>query len=203
MFATCCRCSLSVGSSPQVPLPGLHNVRNALAAVGVGLALGVEAETVAGSLAGFKGVHRQFERLGAFHGADVVDDYAHHPTEVAATLAAARQVYPRRAIHVVFQPHLYSRTREQASDFGRALLAADRVIVTDVYASREQPIDGVSGELVVQAARAAGHGRVEFCTDWRAARGLVDGLTEGDVLLTLGAGDVYRLAQELVAGESK
>jgi UDP-N-acetylmuramate--alanine ligase len=181
-----------------IPLPGLHNVRNALAAVAVGLALGVPVETIAGALAGFRGVHRRFERLGSFRGAEVVDDYAHHPTEVAATLAAARQVYPRRTLHAVFQPHLYSRTRDLAGEFGRALLAADRVIVTDVYASRERPIEGVSGELIARAARAAGHARVDTCAGWRDALELLSGVGEGDVVLTLGAGDVYRLAQELV-----
>jgi UDP-N-acetylmuramate--alanine ligase len=181
-----------------IPLPGLHNVRNALAAVAVGLALAVPVETVAGALAGFKGVHRRFERLGSFHGAEVVDDYAHHPTEVAATLAAARQVYPRRTLHAVFQPHLYSRTRDLAADFGRALLGADHVVVTDVYASRERPIEGVSGELIARAARAAGHARVDSCASWRDAHALLAEVGEGDVVLTLGAGDVYRLGQELV-----
>jgi len=186
----------------SIPLPGLHNVRNALAAVAVGLALGVDAATIGAALSGFKGVHRRFERLGTFRGAEVVDDYAHHPTEVAATLAAARQVYPRKTIHAVFQPHLYSRTRDLAAEFGRALLAADRVIVTDVYASREKPIAGVSGELVAQAARAAGHARVDSCATWGDARALLEGLDGGDVVLTLGAGDVYRLGEQLIAEEA-
>jgi UDP-N-acetylmuramate--alanine ligase len=184
-----------------IPLPGLHNVRNALAAIGIGLALGVEVPTLARALESFGGVHRRFERLGTFQGAEVVDDYAHHPTEVAATLAAARQVYPRRTLVAVFQPHLYSRTRDLAAEFGRALLGADRVLVTDVYPSREAPIPGVSGELVVAAARAAGHGRVESCEDWRAAKARLADVGEGDVVLTLGAGDVYRLGHELVAEE--
>jgi UDP-N-acetylmuramate--alanine ligase len=182
-----------------IPLPGLHNVRNALAAIAVGLAVAVPIETIAKALAGFGGVHRRFERLGVYRGADVVDDYAHHPTEVAATLAAARQVYPRRTIHAVFQPHLYSRTRDLAAEFGRALLGADRVVVTDIYASRERPIEGVTAELVAQAARAAGHGRVETCGGWAEARALLDGVGPHDVVLTLGAGDVYRLAHELTA----
>jgi len=185
-----------------IPLPGLHNVRNALAAIAVGLALGVSPETVGKALGSFAGVHRRFERLGTFRGADVVDDYAHHPTEVAATLAAARQVYPRRTIHAVFQPHLYSRTRDLAPEFGRALLGCDRLIVTDVYPSREQPIEGVTGELVVQAARAAGHGRVDSCSTWREARTLLEDLGPEDVVLTLGAGDVYRLGQELIEEEA-
>ncbi len=185
-----------------IPLPGLHNVRNALAAIAVGLALDVPITAIARALAGFAGVHRRFERLGTWHGAEVVDDYAHHPTEVAATLAAARQVYPRRVLHAVFQPHLYSRTRDLAGEFGRVLLAADHVIVTDVYPSREQPIPGVSGELVAQAARAAGHGRVDYRADWRQVPELVADLSAGDVLLTLGAGDIYRLGQQLVAEEA-
>jgi UDP-N-acetylmuramate--alanine ligase len=185
--------------SVTVPLAGLHNVRNSLAAIGVGLALGIPMATIARALGGFAGVHRRFERLGLFQGAEVVDDYAHHPTEVAATLAAARQVYPRRALHAVFQPHLFSRTRDLATEFGRALLAADRVVVTDVYPSREKPIPGVTGELVARAARAAGHARVDYCADWREVRGLLGNVSEGDVVLTLGAGDIYRLAQQLVA----
>jgi UDP-N-acetylmuramate--alanine ligase len=180
----------------------LHNVRNALAAIAVGLAVAVPITTIARALAAFGGVHRRFERLGVYRGADVVDDYAHHPTEVAATLAAARQVYPRRAIHAVFQPHLYSRTRDLAAEFGRALLGADRVIVTGIYASRERPIDGVSAELVAQAARAAGHGRVETCAGWSDAKPLLDGVGPRDVVLTLGAGDVYRLAHELAGQEA-
>jgi UDP-N-acetylmuramate--alanine ligase len=183
----------------EIPLPGLHNVRNSLAAIAVGLALGVPVAVIARALARFSGVHRRFERLGCWHGAEIVDDYAHHPTEVAATLAAARQVYPRRRIHAVFQPHLYSRTRDHAADFGRALLAADRVVVTDVYASRERPIAGVSGELVAQAVRSAGHALVDYCPDWRDAPERLAEVSEGDVVLTLGAGDIYRLAELLAA----
>jgi len=158
---------------------------------------------VARALAGFGGVHRRFERLGRFRGAEVVDDYAHHPTEVAATLAAARQVFPRRVLHAVFQPHLYSRTRDLAEDFGRALSAADHVVVTDVYPSRERPIAGVTGELVARAAQAVGHGRVDYCTDWRAVPELLAGIDDGDVVLTLGAGDIYRLAEQLVKEEAQ
>jgi UDP-N-acetylmuramate--alanine ligase len=183
----------------EIPLPGLHNVRNALAAIAVGLALGVPVAVIARALARFSGVHRRFERLGCWRGAEIVDDYAHHPTEVAATLAAARQVYPRRRIHAVFQPHLYSRTRDHAADFGRALLAADRVVVTDVYASRERPLAGVTGELVAQAVRSAGHARVDYCSDWRDAPARLAEVSEGDVVLTLGAGDIYRLAELLAA----
>ena len=185
----------------SIPLPGIHNVRNALGAVGVALALGIPLPVVARALASFGGVHRRFERLGTYRGAAVVDDYAHHPTEVAATLAAARQVFPRRSLHAVFQPHLYSRTRDLAEDFGRALAAADHVIVTDVYPSREKPIAGVTGELVARATQAVGHPRVDFCADWREVRERLGEIGADDVILTMGAGDVYRLAESLAAGE--
>ena len=183
-----------------LPLPGRHNVQNALAAIGVALAVGLDFAAIAKGLAAFKGVHRRFERLGSFRGAAVVDDYAHHPAEVAATLAAAREAFPAARIHAVFQPHLYSRTQQLAADFGRALLGADVAWVTDVYGSREEPLPGVTGELVVEAARDSGHRNVRFCRDWRdLPPALGDAVGEGDLLLTMGAGDVYKLGQALAA----
>jgi UDP-N-acetylmuramate--alanine ligase len=184
----------------QLPMPGRHNVLNALAALGVGLSLRIPFADMARALAGFAGVHRRFEQLGTWHGAAVVDDYAHHPTEVAATLAAARQTFPQGRVLAVFQPHLFSRTLDQAEGFGSALLAADLAVVNDVYPSRESPIPGVTGELVTDAARRAGHQDVRYCPRWEDARALLDAEARaGDVVLTLGAGDVNRLAQSLVA----
>ncbi|MDX1643820.1 MAG: UDP-N-acetylmuramate--L-alanine ligase, partial [Thermoanaerobaculia bacterium] len=184
----------------EIPLPGLHNVRNALAAVAVGLVMGLEFSDIAQTLRGFSGVHRRFEVLGRFQGATVVDDYAHHPTEVTATLEAAREAYPGATLHVVFQPHLYSRTRDQAEEFGRSLLGADRVLVTDIYPSREAPIPGVSSDLIVEVARRSGHRRVESIPGRdEAAAVLAAEVAPGDVVLTLGAGDIYRLGEELVA----
>jgi UDP-N-acetylmuramate--alanine ligase len=183
----------------ELPIPGRHNVRNALAAVGVGLALRIDFDTICRALAGFTGVHRRFEHLGAWHGAAVVDDYAHHPTEVEATLQAARQTFPGGRVFAVFQPHLFSRTQDQAEGFGRALLGADMAVVTDVYPSREQPIPGVTGELVVEAARRFGHRNVHYCPSWQDAPELLRGeVAAGDVVFTLGAGDVNRLAETLV-----
>jgi UDP-N-acetylmuramate--alanine ligase len=188
----------------QLPMPGTHNVQNALGAIAVGLGLGLPFASLARSFADFGGVHRRFERLGRWRGATVIDDYAHHPTEVKATLQAARQVFGEGRVHVVFQPHLYSRTRDQAEEFGRSLLQADHAIVTDVYGSREEPIPGITGELVVAAARASGHRHVQFCADWRQAEALLQGeVREGDAILTLGAGDVYRLARALAAVEGE
>ena len=182
-----------------ISLPGVHNVRNTLGAIGVALALGVSMGVVARALGEFGGVHRRFEPMGSHRGAAIVDDYAHHPTEVAATLAAARQVFPRRSLHAIFQPHLYSRTRDLAAEFGKALAAADHVLVTDVYPSREKPIAGVTGELVARATQAVGHSRVDYCVDWQSIREQLGELGAGDVVLTMGAGDIYRFAAELAA----
>jgi UDP-N-acetylmuramate--alanine ligase len=171
--------------------------------VGVGLSLGVGFDTIARGIAGFQGVHRRFERIGTFRGAAVVDDYAHHPTEVAATLQAARQTFPGGRVLAVFQPHLFSRTQDQAESFGSALLGADLAIVTDIYPSREKPIPGVTGEMVVEAALRSGHRDVHYCPAWKDAAALFrDQVKDGDVILTLGAGDVNRLGQTLVAEEA-
>jgi UDP-N-acetylmuramate--alanine ligase len=182
-----------------VPMPGQHNVLNALAAVAVGRALDLELGSIGAALEKFGGVHRRFERLGTHQGAAVVDDYAHHPTEVVATLNAVRQVYPGR-VCALFQPHLYSRTRDQAADFGRALLLADIALVADIYGSREEPIEGVTSQLVVEAARDSGHRNVHGCPDVEAATAQLraEGFGDGDVILTMGAGDIYRWGQKLV-----
>jgi UDP-N-acetylmuramate--alanine ligase len=184
----------------ELPMPGRHNVQNALAAIGVGLVLRLEFAAIASALATFKGVHRRFETIGTWRGATVVDDYAHHPTEVTATLEAARQSFPRGKVHAVFQPHLYSRTQDQAEAFGRALLGADRAVVTDIYASREQPIPGLTGERVVEEALKSGHRNVVYCPSWHEAPAvLATEVSAGDLVITLGAGDVYKLGRELVA----
>lgn len=184
----------------ELPMPGEHNVQNALAAVATGIALDMDFESIADALAVFRGVHRRFERLGTYRGAAVVDDYAHHPTEVAATLRAARQVFGGR-IYAVFQPHLYSRTRDLCAEFGRALMSADTAIVTDIYGSRESPMQGVTAELVVDAARASGHRAVVHCGEWSQSPSLLGDVGPDDVVITLGAGDIYRLAEQLVSSE--
>lgn len=184
----------------QLKVPGVHNLRNAVAALGVVAALGGEEvlDPAATALAEFTGVGRRFERLGEFGGVAVVDDYAHHPSELEATLAAARQAFPARRLVAVFQPHLYSRTALHGDAMGRALATADVVIVADVYAAREAPLDGVSGRQVADAARRAGaEARFEPV---RAALGrtVYDVLRPGDVVLILGAGDITRIGPQLV-----
>jgi len=182
----------------DLPMVGTHNVRNALSAVAVGRALELDMARIAEALSRFGGVHRRFERLGTWCGAVVIDDYAHHPTEVRATLEAARQAFPRARLLAVFQPHLYSRTRDQAEGFGQALMLADSAVVTAIYPSRETPIAGVSGEDVVRAARDAGHRRVRYVEDMEAVPELLAGsVGAGDVVITLGAGDIVHLAQQL------
>ncbi len=189
----------SVGSlgTAQLKLAGRHNVANALAAVAVGRELSIPFETIARALAAFTGVVRRFELKGERGSVRVVDDYAHHPTEIAATLSAARQVYPDRRVVALFQPHLFSRTRDFAAEFGRALSAADVSVVMDVYPSRESPIPGVTGALVADAARSAGRASVIYVDDKKRVIGcLEETLRPGDLLLTLGAGDVVRFGEE-------
>jgi UDP-N-acetylmuramate--alanine ligase len=184
-------------------VPGRHNALNARAALAaIGLA-GLDVDGASSALASFPGMLRRQELKGERSGAAVYDDYAHHPTEVRATLAALRELRPERLI-AVFQPHLYSRTKALASDFGAALSAADEIGVLDVYAAREEPVGplkGVSGLAVARAAADHADGkRVMWLGDRKtAARVLAPRLREGDLLVTIGAGDIFMLADELVA----
>ena len=185
-------------------VPGRHNVANALAALGALSLTGFDAETCARALGDFAGVSRRFELKGERNGARIYDDYAHHPTEVSATLEAARELGPRRLI-AAFQPHLYSRTKALAPEFGAALAAADEVAVLDVYPAREEPVGplaGVSGLMVAEeAADRARGGRVWWLPTAEAAvQALGPRLEDGDLLITIGAGDIYRLAEALVDG---
>ncbi|HEX7243124.1 MAG TPA: cyanophycin synthetase, partial [Longimicrobiaceae bacterium] len=182
----------------RLRIPGLHNVRNALAAVAVARELGAGWRDVAEGLADFSGVDRRFERVGEAGDVLFVDDYAHHPTELEATMHAARASYPDRRLVAVFQPHLYSRTRDFAAEFGRALALADRAYVTDVYAARELPIPGVTGEMVADAAAAAG-AEVVYHSDRESLPARVaEELAAGDLCVTLGAGNLDAAAREML-----
>ena len=183
----------------ELHVPGTHNVRNALAAIGCGIAVGVPLDKMAPGLANFHGVERRFQRLGEAHGVAVVDDYAHHPTEIRATLDAARAAFPGRRLIVAFQPHLFSRTRDFAGEFGQALARGDVVFLTEIYPAREQPLPGVTSDLIATAAAEAGRP-----VAWRGVRGdlaraLAAAVRPGDVVLTLGAGDITRTGPELLA----
>lgn len=177
----------------RLAVPGAHNVLNAAAAWTVGRVLGLAPEQAAAGLEPFRGTGRRFEDRGSVAGVRVVDDYAHHPTEVAALLAAARAVVGEGRVLVLFQPHLYSRTRAFADDFGAALARADLAVVTDVYAAREDPDPSVTGELLTDAMAA--HGRSgRFVPDRvEAAHAVADAARPGDLVLTVGAGDVTEL----------
>lgn len=182
-----------------LPLPGLHNLRNALAAAAVARHLKVSWSAIRAGWAAFEGVGRRFEVLGDVAGVTVVDDYAHHPTEVAATLDAARGAFPGRRIVVAFQPHLYTRTRDFADEFGSTLAAADQVWLTDIFPAREAPIPGVESDLIARVIEAEGtdlrrHGDVTTLAAAMAAA-----LRVGDVVLTMGAGSIEQVGPALMA----
>jgi len=184
----------------ELQVPGRHNALNALAAVAVGLELEIAFEHIVESLAAFHGVGRRFELRGEAAGVRVVDDYGHHPTEIAATLAAAKGSGAGRVL-VVFQPHRYTRTASLVEEFGRCFGDADHVWVMDVYAAGEPPIPGVTGNTVVESAHAHGATHVRFTpTAAEAVEAALHEARSGDILLTLGAGDVSKLGEILLEG---
>lgn len=175
---------------------GDHNVRNTLAAVAVGLELGMPFDAIAAGLDRFTGVFRRFQIKDEAHGVITVDDYAHHPTEVKATLQAARSGWPDRRLVAVFQPHLYSRTRDLADEFGMSFFDADVLVVTDVYPSREKPIEGVDGKMIADRAKAFGHKNVSYVADKTALpESLMGKVRAGDLVVTMGAGDIYTFGE--------
>ncbi len=181
-------------------VPGVHNVRNALAALGAGLALGRTVSRMAPGLAAFRGVERRFQRLGRVGDIDVIDDYAHHPTEVEATIAAARHAFPSRRLIVVFQPHLYSRTRDLHREFAAALSNADVVFLCDIYGAREAPDPSVTSTMI-------GEWLTPGLEQWHGPRSavtaaLVPFVRAGDAIITMGAGDVTRTGPELLSAMS-
>ena len=183
----------------RLQVPGRHNVLNSLAALSSGLALGADVRGMAEGLATYSGVERRFQRLGEARGVAVVDDYAHNPGKVAAVVATARIAYPDRRLIVAFQPHLFTRTRDFAREFGTSLAGADEVFLTEIYPAREQPIAGVTSQLVADAVVRAG-GTVA----WRGERAdlaaaLASSVRDGDLVLMVGAGDITKSGPELLA----
>ena len=178
-------------------VPGLHNLRNAAAAMGVVWSLKADLDPALRALHQYRGLGRRFERLGEYGGIELVDDYAHHHSELTATLSAARQAFPGRRLVAVFQPHLYSRTAAHGVAMGQALAAADLVIVSEIYAAREQPMPGVSGRQVATAAQSAGAETLFEPERDRLGRAVLAAIEPGDVVLTLGAGDITKVGREL------
>ncbi|MEO8649460.1 MAG: cyanophycin synthetase, partial [Acidobacteriota bacterium] len=183
----------------DLPVPGKHNVYNALAATAVGLELEIPFERIAKAFAGFKNANRRFQFKGEARGVTVIDDYGHHPTEILATLSAAKNSGGGRRTVVVFQPHRYTRTQELMDEFALAFNNADVLFVLDIYAASEQPIDGITAEVLTENIRKYGHKNATFIGDIETAAGKVaPSLVEGDLLITLGAGNVTRLSDEML-----
>lgn len=183
----------------KLQAPGEHNVKNALAAVAVGLELDIDFKFIKSGLERFEGVFRRFQLKADIDDIIVIDDYAHHPTEVQATLKAARNGWNERRIVAVFQPHLYSRTRDLYKDFGSSFFDAEVCVITDVYPSREEPIEGVSGKLIADSAKEYGHRQVYYVEDKKDLPGKLNELAKpGDVIITMGAGDIYKYGEEFV-----
>ncbi|MDG5767391.1 UDP-N-acetylmuramate--L-alanine ligase [Balneolales bacterium ANBcel1] len=183
----------------SVDAPGDHNILNTLSAIGIGLELGIPFEKIRKGLAAYSGVFRRFQIKYEDDDVMVVDDYAHHPTEVKATLSAARDGWPEHRIVAVFQPHLYSRTSELYKEFGLSFFDAEKLILTDVYAAREAPVDGVDGQLVADTARAFGHRDVTYVADKnQLPEKLAEVIRPGDMVITMGAGDIYKSGEAFV-----
>jgi UDP-N-acetylmuramate--alanine ligase len=179
-------------------VPGVHNVLNATAAIAVGVGLDVEVEKIRAALDQFRGVDRRFQLRGRIGGVSVIDDYGHHPTEIRATLAAAR-LCGFRKVHVIFQPHRYTRTRDLLEEFTTAFADADSLFILDIYAASEQPITGITGEALAKAIREKGGRDAEYAGSFADAAGsAAANAKEGDMILTLGAGSVSQLGPMIV-----
>ncbi|MEN8257775.1 MAG: UDP-N-acetylmuramate--L-alanine ligase [Thermodesulfobacteriota bacterium] len=183
----------------SLQFPGLHNVYNALAAVAVGLELEIDFETIAAGLSKFNGVQRRLQHKGEVKGITVIDDYGHHPTEIKATLNAIKDAWPDRRAVVLFQPHRYSRTQALFKEFCTAFHAADMLILTEIYPASEQPIEGVNSASLASAIKERGQREVHLTeTVDDLPKVALPMLLEGDVVVTLGAGNVYRAGEELL-----
>ena len=179
--------------------PGEHNVKNALAAIALGLELQIPFRKIADGLGAFRGVFRRFQRKLEDRRYLVIDDYAHHPTEVRSTLNSIKTGWPGRRVVAVFQPHLYSRTKEMYQEFGQSFADAEVLVVLDVYPSREAPVEGVSGRLIADAAESYGHGEVHYVEGKEDLPvELMRIVKAGDIVITMGAGDVYRYGEAFV-----
>ena len=183
-----------------LPLPGIHNISNSLASIGVAIELDLNIDDVRSALSNFSGVERRFQIVGRI-GKDilVVDDYGHHPTEIKATLSAAKEGWKRRTI-VIFQPHRYTRTRDLLNEFRDSFDNADVLILTDIYPAGEKPIEDVTGEKLYNTIRTHGHQDVRFLPDKAAIPGYIHNiLMPGDMVITLGAGDIWKTGRKIIS----
>lgn len=183
----------------QLQIPGRHNVLNATAAVALAIEEGIDVEVARRAVAAFEGVQRRFELIGEKNDILVFDDYAHHPTEATATLQGFRDAFPERRVIVAFQPHLFSRTRDQHDAFGSAFANCDVLLCTDIYPARERPIEGVTGALVSDSALAFGHRNARFVGDQQNLLPILkEELRPGDVVVLMGAGNIWKLGQKIL-----
>ncbi len=182
----------------KLNIPGVHNVKNSLIAVTIAKELGVDFKIIKSALEKFTGVYRRFEVKANINNIMVIDDYAHHPTEVSATLDGIRSGWHRRIV-VVFQPHLYTRTRDFYEEFAKSFLNSDVFVCTDIYPAREEPIQGVTGELITEAAKKFGHKNVTYVADKNL---LPDALIKinksNDIIITMGAGDIWKYGENYI-----
>ncbi|MGD0282763.1 MAG: UDP-N-acetylmuramate--L-alanine ligase [Dissulfurispiraceae bacterium] len=184
-----------------IPSPGRHNVLNSLAAIATAMELQIPVDVISKALKKFSGIHRRFEFKGEANGVRVYDDYGHHPSEVAATLKAARECFTNNRLFVLFQPHRYTRTRDLMDEFVVSFTDADRLFLMDIYPAGEQPIEGITAEVLLKNMKKASSGSMHYESGRKEmVEAVVRELRPGDVLLTLGAGDVYKMGDEILKG---
>ena len=184
--------------SIKIRIPGEYNLKNALASTSVARMMGIDFNTIQTALEKFSGVFRRFEDKGYYHGVRIIDDYAHHPSEVKACLKGARDSFDNRIV-CLFQPHTYTRTRDQYLEFAKSFDEVDEIIITDVYPARELPIEGVTGKLIADSAIQFGHKNVHYVSDNSMIEDVVKSkLKEGDILITMGAGNIWKIGENLI-----
>ncbi len=182
-----------------LPVPGKHNVLNSLSAIAVAMELQIPVDVIAKALGNFSGIQRRFEFKGEAGEIKVFDDYGHHPSEIMATLKAARECFNSNRVVVLFQPHRYTRTRDLMDEFAMSFGNADKLFLMDIYPASERPIKGINSEVLAQRIRGAGFENLTYISDRKEMiEGIVSELKQGDVLITLGAGDVYKMGEEIL-----
>ncbi|MBI3592679.1 MAG: UDP-N-acetylmuramate--L-alanine ligase, partial [Nitrospirae bacterium] len=182
-----------------IPIPGRHNVLNSLAAIAAAIELQIPVDTISRALSRFSGIHRRFEFKGESRGIRVFDDYGHHPSEITATLKAARECFSRNRLMVLFQPHRYTRTKDLMNEFAVSFSDADKLFLMDIYPAGEKPVEGIHTERLLKEIERSGFKNISYISDRREmVEKIMSEMQPGDVLITLGAGDVYKMGEEIV-----